>query len=156
MSEGVRFDAVPIDAHLDETVALWQAHWDEQRETDLRPGAKFSPAIDYFRWLQAQGHFHYITLRRDGVLIGHFGLGFGINKQTSERVAGDDFFYIAPEHRGSGLGMALVNFAKDFAFAGGAVEFSVSYRVTVADIGPILERKCGMKKIATVFTVRKD
>lgn len=150
------FDVAPISADLDATMALWKAHWDEQQEEALRPGAQFKPAVDYFQWLEGQGHFRYITVRRDGELIGHFGLGFGINKQTSARVAGDDFFYIKPEHRGGGVGSALVNFAKDFAFVSGAEEFSVSYRTSVQDLGPLLEKKCGMKKIATVYTVRKD
>lgn len=150
------FEIAPIDGDLDATLALWQAHWDEQQEETLRPGAKFNPALDYFRWLESQGHFYYITVRKEGELVGHFGLGFGINKQTSGRVAGDDFFYIRPEHRGGGIGSAMVNFAKQFAFVSGAEEFSVSYRTTVDDLGPLLERKCGMKKIATVYTVRKD
>lgn len=150
------FEVAPIDGDLDATMALWRAHWDEQQEETLRPGAQFNPAVDYFRWLEDQGHFRYITIRKDGELVGHFGLGFGINKQTSAKVAGDDFFYVAPAHRGGGLGVALVNFAKKFAFVSGAEEFSVSYRTSVQDLGPLLEKKCGMHKIATVFTVRKD
>lgn len=149
-----RFYVEPIGDNLDEVMPMWKAHWDEQREEDLR-GVVFCPAIDYFKQLEKSGHFVHITVRKDKELVGHFGLAFGMNKNTSQRVAGDDFFFIKPEHRKGLLGVKLIKFARDYSFEiGGATEFSVSYRVSVADLDPIL-RRCGMHKIASVYTVRR-
>ena len=147
------FYVEPIFDNLDETMVMWKDHWNEQKEEELR-GVEFCPAVDYFRYLEENGNFAHITVRKGTELVGHFGVSFGINKQTSRRVAGDDFFYIKPDHRKGMLGIKLIKFARDYAFECGASEFSVSYRVSVDDLDPVL-RRCGMHKIASVYTVRR-
>ena len=147
------FYVEPIADNLPETMAMWQDHWNEQKEEELR-GATFKPAIEYFKYLESHGDFSHITVRCKEELVGHFGLSFGTNKNTSERVAGDDFFYIRPDHRKGLLGVKLIKFARDYAFTLLAQEFSLSYRVSVQDLDPIM-RRCGLRKIATVYTVRR-
>lgn len=139
---------------IEETLPMWKAHWDEQKEEELR-GQVFNPAIQYFYDLEEKQMFTYITVRDENdVLVGHFGLSYGLNKQTSKQVAGDEFFYMKPEHRKGGVGMALIKFAKELSFACGSEEFSLSYRVSVADLDPIM-RRCGLHKLANVYTARR-
>lgn len=152
--QGYRFYVEPIGDNLADTMAMWQAHWDEQREETLRAGAQFNPAVEEFRRLEAIGAFSYITVRQGEELAGHFGIHFNTNKQTSQRAAGDDFFYLKPEHRKGFLAAKLIKFARDYAFNAGAEEFTVSFRTTVDDLGPLMTR-CGMKRIAHVYSVRR-
>lgn len=147
------FYVEPIGNNLPETIAMWKAHWGEQKEEELR-GQTFCPAIDLFFYTESRGDFSYITVRKGDELVGHFGLGFGINRQTSLRVAGDEFFYLKPEHRRGLLAVKLIKFAKAYAFRTGAHEFSLSYRVTVDDLDPVM-RRCGLHKIANVYTARR-
>jgi GNAT superfamily N-acetyltransferase len=148
-----RFYVEPIADNLAETMAMWQDHWNEQKEEDLR-GVTFKPAVGYFEYLESHGDFVHITVRERELLVGHFGLHFGINKNTSKRVAGDDFYYIKPEHRKGLLGVKLIKFARDYAFNLGAEEFSLTYRVSVDDLDPVM-RRCGLHKIANVYTMRR-
>ena len=142
-----------IADNLPETLAMWRAHWHEQREEDLR-GVTFNPDVDGFIASEKTGAFKYITIRQGALLVGHFGLRFGKNRNTSQLTAGDDFFYIQPEHRKGMLAVKLIKFARDFAFSVDAEEFSVSYRVSVDDLDPLL-RRCGMHQIARVYQVRR-
>ena len=143
-----------IGDNLSDTMSMWKDHWDEQQEEDLR-GATFNPAVEYMEYLEQHGNFTYITVRFKEQLVGHFGLSFGLNKNTSCKVAGDDFFYVKPEHRKGAVGAKLIKFARDYAFHCGAEEFSVSYRVSVVDLDPLM-RRCGLHKLANVYTVRKQ
>ncbi len=139
---------------IDETMPMWRDHWNEQKEEELR-GQEFNPALQLFYDLEERKLFTYITVRDENdVIVGHFGLSYGINKQTSKQVSGDEVFYIKPEYRKGGLGMALIKFAKELAFSCGSEEFSLSYRVSVADLDPVM-RRCGLHKIANVYTVRR-
>lgn len=148
------FYVEPLQDNLEETRAMWLAHWNEQKEEELR-GVTFSPAVELFLDQEKHGVFTHITVRHGEELVGHFGLHLGINKQTSRPTAGDDFFYLKPEHRKGMLAVKLIKFARDYAFnVLGAEEFSVSYRVSVDDLDPLL-RRCGMHKIASVYTVRR-
>lgn len=139
--------------NLPETMAMWKAHWDEQKEEDLR-GVLFSPDVEAFAKLEQIGAFSYLTVRKGEELVGHFGVHFSRNKNTSQRTAGDDFFYIKPEHRKGMLAVKLIKFARDYAFNAGAEEFTVSFRTSVDDLGPVL-RRCGMRHIAQAYSVRR-
>lgn len=148
------FYVEPITANLDETMAMWRAHWAEQSEEELRNGAKLNPHMEGFIAAEQAKNFIYITARKGSEIVGHFGLKFGICRQTSERIAGDDFFYVKPEHRKGMLAYKLIKFARDAAFQCEAAEFTLSHRVSVPSLDVLL-RRLGMRHIAHVHTIRR-
>lgn len=148
------FYVEPIAANLDDTMAMWRDHWDEQTEEELRNGAKLNPHVEGFIAAEKAFDFIYLTVRLGSELVGHFGLKFGICRQTSERVAGDDFFYVKPEHRKGMLAYKLIKLARDIAFQLDAAEFTLSHRVSVPNLDVLL-RRLGMRHIAHVHSIRR-
>lgn len=144
----------PLNAKIDDTVAMWRDHWNEQGEEAAR-AVEFNPDVPGFLDAEQRGWFAYIVVRLGEEIVGHFGLAFRKNRQTSQFTAGDEFLYLKPEHRKGMLALKLIRFAKALAFEKGAVEFGVSYRTFGSvDIDPLL-RRCGMSHIANVYSVRR-
>lgn len=154
MSNEYSIAVVPLSLRLPETVLMWKAHWDEQGEEEAR-GLVFNPDIEGFLEAERRGWFAYIAVQQNGILVGHFGLSFSKNRQTNLMVAGDDFLYLAPEHRKGLLASRLIRFARDLAFEKGAVEFGISFRTFGSvDLSPLLRRN-GMAHIANVYSTRR-
>lgn len=139
---------------LDETVVMWRDHWNEQGEEAAR-AQPFNPDVAGFLDAEQRGWFAYLTVTRGDDLVGHFGLSFGKNRQTSLLTAGDDFLYLKPEHRKGFLALKLIRAAVDLAFQNGAVEFGISFRTFGSvDLEPLL-RRCKFKHLANVYSVRR-
>lgn len=154
MSNDYSIAVSPLSCRLHDTLSLWKAHWDEQGEEAARR-VPFNPDVDGFLDAEARGWFAYIAVKQGDALVGHFGLQFHKNRQTSLYSAGDEFVYLKPEHRKGFLAARLIRFAKDLAFSQGAVEFNISFRTFGSvDITPLLER-CGLRHIANVHSARK-
>lgn len=82
---------------LDQIRVLHEAHW---KETEgYRHGLPFNPDYGYFLEKDASGEYLLFTVRKDGHLVGNFGLFLNTSHHTQELVASEDTLFILPEHR---------------------------------------------------------
>jgi hypothetical protein len=141
-----------IRDHIRQTFALWKEHWAEQGEAAAR-SMECAPDLAQFLAGEDSGWFRYVAVMHGDELVGHFGLSMGVSKNTSRKVAGDDFFFISKPHRHGMLGVKLVKFARDLAGSEGASEFSVSYRTFGSVDLDVMLRRCGLVHRANVYSL---
>lgn len=149
-----RFYVEPLDDNIQETMQMWADHWGEQREECVR-GIPLNPDVDQFMAMEKAKLFTYVTVRRNADIVGHIGISFGANRQTSRLIGNEDFFYLKPEHRKGMLALKLIKFARNLAFTFGATEFRMSHRFSAdARMGRLMER-CGFVPLSIDYLSRR-
>lgn len=91
---------------LAELRPLLEGHWDELALN--KDKAPLSPQYGVYLEKEDRGEILYVTLRREGELVGYF-VGFvapGLHYSTCLTLI-MDIMYVVPEHRGDGGGLTL-------------------------------------------------
>jgi GNAT superfamily N-acetyltransferase len=99
------------DALRDEAFPLLKRHWDEVAlDKDTVP---LDPNWDGYATLDKMDMLVIVTARRDGVLVGYVSHFITPNLHyLSLKVADNDIFWLAPEHRNSRIGIHLLQAAE--------------------------------------------
>lgn len=96
---------------LDEVRPILTTHWHELGL--YRDKMPLDPAWSYYEQAERRGEILFITLRLGGQLVGYFGglLGPAPHYQST-LTCKMDVIYLAPEHRGLGIGKILLDATK--------------------------------------------
>lgn len=96
---------------LDELKPIFPIHWEELAlDKDKVP---LDPQYDIYQAREERGELIFVTLRKQGELIGYF-IGFiaaGLHYKTCLTCT-MDIFYVHPDHRGSSAGAQLFQFVE--------------------------------------------
>lgn len=125
--------------HLDEFRPLFPLHWAELAlNQDLVP---LDPQYDVYAAREARGELLFVTMREAGAPVGYF-LGFiapGLHYRGCLTCT-MDIFFVAPEHRNSGLpGVRLFRFVEKELRRRGVQRWFVGSKVK-ADASALFER----------------
>jgi hypothetical protein len=95
---------------LEELKPLLPVHWaDLALDKDRVP---LDPQYDIYFHREANGELLFVTLRKDGALIGYFIAFIALGLHYKTCLTGTmDIFYIAPEHRGGTGALRMFRFA---------------------------------------------
>lgn len=103
--------------------ALLAEYADESANDDIGPA---SPQIPTYRAMEAAGLFHAFSAQLDGRLIGFMFLLLPVLPHFGKKVGVTESYFVAAEHRKTGAGLRLLQFAEKVALANGAVGILVS------------------------------
>ena len=121
---------------LDEIKPLLARHWDEIATFKDLP---LDPKYDAYLKADFAGLVRVYTARREGVLVGYGVFFIGNMHYQSSKIATQDLLFLAPEHRGSSIGMRLIRFCDDMLESEG-VQVIYQHVKAAHDFGPLLER----------------
>jgi GNAT superfamily N-acetyltransferase len=96
----------PFPPFLEEVKPMLPLHWEELALNKDR--VPLDPQYDVYLDRNARGEVLVVTVREDGVLVGYF-VGFvapGLHYRTCLTLT-MDIFWVHPDHRGAGAGIAL-------------------------------------------------
>ena len=124
MSRAAIAPATPADR--DAVVALLAAQFREHAIDT--PAAALERAVDGLLRAPERGRLLLATL--DGTPVGVAALSFVHTLEHADRSAWLEELYVAPAHRGSGIGTALLGAACDVAAAAGAVAVDLEVDAT--------------------------
>jgi GNAT superfamily N-acetyltransferase len=118
---------------VDELHPLHEAHWCETEK--YRHGLLLNPDYERYAQIERGGGMVQFTVRRDGALVGNMRVFLAESLHTSTLVSTEDTVFIAPEHRGGFLVMALMRFAESAVRSLGVREVRVNSKlVNKADV----------------------
>ena len=140
-----------LTAHLEDLKAFFPKHWEELAlNKDKVP---LDPQYDIYLRRDALGEVLFVTLRKDGPIVGYF-VGFvapGLHYRTCLTLT-MDIFYLDPEHRDGNPGPALKLFREvereatrrgvDRMFYGSKIH---------RDVGRLFEH-LGLEKVETYYS----
>ena len=132
-----------------EAEPLLRLHWEEVAlNKDKVP---LDPDWPAYAMTESLGMLCVTTARLHGKLIGYVcDVLSGNLHYKSLKVAANDLFWLAPEHRKGGLGLRLLLASEGFAREMGANQFVKRVKLHL-DVGPVLER-LGYTPIERVYS----
>lgn len=138
---------------INDSRKLWKAHWEETE--GYRSGVGYQPDEGQLFKLDELGQLRIYTARgENNILLGHLCYITHISRHTSKPSATEDYFYVIPEARGSGIAMRLLKFAINDLRQNGYTEIGMSEKIT-NPIGPLLKR-VGFKHVANFYVLADD
>lgn len=151
-----RLQLESIKAMTEEIRVLHDRHYRETETHYLKH--PFNPDYAQFGLLEDAGAFVCYTARTDaGQMVGYLMYFVSRSLHGSYTTALEDAYYVAPEHRGTGLARQLLRFAEE-ALAQRGVDYAfMSSKKPVGgpNIGPLLEIE-GYAEMAQVFCKRLE
>ena len=137
---------------LPEAEELWRLHWEETE--GYRNAQGYKPNLEQFLSMDKLGWFVVFTARQDGRLVGHLAFIVHTGRHTSKLEAVEDYFYVRKEHRGTGAGRKLLEFAVATLKGRGCAGIGMSSKVTHS-ISPLLQ-KAGFKEVASLWMMNVE
>lgn len=132
---------------LDELHPLHVQHWSETEKH--RHGLALNPDYIAMAAMERMGRCIQFTVRHQGALVGNLRMYLGVSLHTQTRYASEDTLYLAPEHRGSFLVMALIRFAEGALRSMGITEIRVNSKVV--NNADVLMRRMKYQPVALEF-----
>lgn len=113
---------------VSELHALHVAHYLETEKH--RAGIPLNPDYTAMILRERAGLGVQFTIRKEGFLVGNLRMWLGVSEHTQTGFAREDTLFIAPEHRGSFLVMALLRYAERVLFGQiGVLEIRIDSKV---------------------------
>lgn len=134
---------------LPELQELHVEHWKETEH--YRHALPFQPDYDWMLTQEARGKYLLLTMRRDGAMVGNFGLVFNRSHHTQTLIAQEDTVFILPEHRKGRNFIRLAQYGEKVA---GEIIGAAEMRITTKQtnqVGGMLPRM-GYKLVANQYT----
>jgi GNAT superfamily N-acetyltransferase len=133
------------------TTELWLAHW-EETETQYRI-APLNPDIDLMKRMDENGKLRYFTARDNGALVGHLLFAVGNDRLTMTPSAGEEFFYLTPEHRKGRNALRLINFAIAYLKAEGMRSITMTSKLTTNRGIDSLLKHVGFRHVSNLYVL---
>ncbi len=132
---------------LGELMPLHQEHWQETEA--YRHGLMLNPDYEYVAECEARGEYVLLTIRREGALVGNYGLFFSRSHHTRTLIASEDTMYIQPDHRVGRLFLSFSRYGEDVSRALGAKELRLTAKLEnkVSEMLP----RMGYRHVANQF-----
>lgn len=126
---------------------LHQAHWLETEKH--RHGLALKPDYSLLLARERAGGLLQFTARDDSGIVGHVRMYLGRSVHTSTLYAEEDTLFIAPEHRGGFLVMALMKYAERCLRQAGAREIRADSKLL--NKADVLMKRLGYTPVALKF-----
>lgn len=139
----------PLSETLPEVQELWRMHWQETE--GYRDELGYDPDVIAYVNMDRRGMWRQYTARDEGRLAGHVGFMLFSSRHTRAQTAGEDYFYLRKDYRGSGVATKLLTFALERLKVEGVKHVTMSSKLAV-DIQPLLER-VGFKFVAKQYSL---
>lgn len=145
---GYVFAAEPLVRVLPELRHLHLAHWAEIGGPETY--GPLNPNYDNLVVRERAGQYVQLTLRHNGLLVGHFGYYLFVSQHTQALAAREDTYFIAKEHRKGLLATHFIHYAERAAAQFGAREFHGSVKHAYPAAAKVLEF-AGYRPVGTEF-----
>lgn len=145
-----------LEKGLDEIKPLLPGHYEELSLHKDR-GIELDPLYDRYLAAEKLGEVLYVTLRKEGQLVGYFvGLIGPALHYKSCVTLHSDIYYVVPEHRGDGGGMILFDAVRKEAKRRGARYWMSGDKEHAHIHADRLHKMMGFEKIENVFGLWLD
>lgn len=146
--QGYVFAAESIADILPELRHLHLAHWEEIKGPETY--GPLNPDYQGYIAQERAGQYIQLTLRKAGLLVGHFGGYLFTSRHTQALCAQEDTYFIAKEHRKGLLATHFLHYAERIAARIGAREFHASVKHANQAAAKVLEF-AGYTSVGTEF-----
>lgn len=132
---------------LSELMPLHQEHWGETEA--YRHGLQLNPDYEYVAECEARGEYILLTARREGALVGNYGLFLTRSHHTRTLIASEDTMFLQPDHRVGRLFLSFSRYGEDIARLLGASELRLTAKLEnkVSEMLP----RMGYRHVANQF-----
>lgn len=128
---------------LPEIHRVYEQHYAETEQGYL-PGTEFKPNYAVYKQSEDEGKFILFTVRKDSTVVGYLQYYVFRDMHAAGALAArEDAFYLAPEHRGTGLSSHILDYAEHFLQKLGCTFVGMTDKSPVggAPIGSYLKRR---------------
>lgn len=154
-------DTVPVTLQRETLAVLWdelmplfKRHYDEISANKDIP---LEPDVEGYRAVEESDALRLYVARSEGRPLGYAMYFVRTNLHyRSSKQAVEDIIFLAPEVRGTGLGIELVNYADDQLREEGVQVVYHHAKLAHPQLGNMLVKRCGYKAIETIYSKRLD